>query len=283
MAAPALAALLCLGHFPSLAVTLVGLITMFAGYTAVYALNDLVDLHIDSAKVAQGGYNDDEGYVDGVLVRHPLAKNILSFSSGLAWAVGWAVVAIAGAYWLNPVCLYFFLAGCALEAVYCKLLRVSPWRSAINGVVKAIGPLAAVFAVQPAPSALFLSILFLWIFCWEIGGQNIPNDLTDLEEDRRFGAQTLPVKLGAERAAILSLAMLTATLFLHPLLLWASPLPIGGIDLLAAMAANFFILLRPVLNLAQRCERAQAMALFNRASFYPLATLGLVLLRMIIS
>ena len=43
MAAPALAALLCLGRFPSPAVTIVGLLTVFAGYTAVYALNDLVD------------------------------------------------------------------------------------------------------------------------------------------------------------------------------------------------------------------------------------------------
>ena len=60
MAAPALAALLVLGHFPSAAVTIIGVITVFAGYTAVYALNDIVDLRTDRQKVQIGGYRDDE-------------------------------------------------------------------------------------------------------------------------------------------------------------------------------------------------------------------------------
>ena len=280
MAAPALAALLCLGRFPPLPVVLVGLVTMFAGYTAVYALNDLVDLRIDRAKVGIGGYSDAEAYVDGVLVRHPMAKDVLSPKFGLAWASGWALVALIGAWWLNPVCLYLFLAGCLLEAIYCKLLRISPWRAVINGIVKSIGPLAAVYAVQPDPSVLFLGILFLWLFCWEVGGQNIPNDWTDIEEDRHFGAQTIPVRLGPRRAAILSLGLLTITLLLHPLLLWASPLIVTGLDLAAAVAVVYGLLLRPALHLAQGRERRWAMKLFNQASFYPLATLGLVLLRL---
>ena len=43
MATPPMAALLWLGHFPPFLVVIVGLITAFAGYTAVYALNDLID------------------------------------------------------------------------------------------------------------------------------------------------------------------------------------------------------------------------------------------------
>jgi 4-hydroxybenzoate polyprenyltransferase len=283
MAAPALAALLCLGYFPPPAVVLVGLATMFAGYTAVYALNDLVDLRIDRAKVGIGGYSDAESYVDGVLVRHPLAKNVLSFNAGLAWTAAWTLVTLAGAWWLNPVCLYLFLAGCLLEAIYCKLLRISPWRALINGIVKTIGPLAAVFAVQPQPSLLFLAILFMWFFCWEIGGQNIPNDWTDIEEDRHFGAKTIPVRLGLRRAAILSLVLLVAAFFLHPLLLWVSPLSVGGLDLAAAAAVAVWLLLRPALRLAQESERRSAMALFNQASFYPLASLGIVLFRLALS
>jgi len=38
--------------------------------------------------------------------------------------------------------------------------------------------MAAVVAVDPDPSAAFLIALFLSLFFWEIGGQNIPNDLT---------------------------------------------------------------------------------------------------------
>ncbi len=283
MAAPAVAALLCLGGFPPLSIVLVGALTMFAGYTAVYALNDLVDVRIDRAKVGIGGYSDADAYVDGVLVRHPLAKDVLSVPAGLTWALGWGLVALAGAWWLNPVCLYLFLAGCLLEAVYCKLLRISPWRAVVNGIVKTVGALAAVFAVQPQPDPLFLGLLFLWLFCWEIGGQNIPNDLTDIEEDRHFKAQTIPVRLGPRRAAILSLLLLTATLVLHPLLLWSSPLAVRGIDLAAAVAVVYFLLLRPALHLAQERERRRAMKLFNQASFYPLAALVLVLLRLMFS
>jgi 4-hydroxybenzoate polyprenyltransferase len=51
MATPALGALLWLGRFPSFDVILIGLITTFAGYTAVYALNDVIDYRVDKEKL----------------------------------------------------------------------------------------------------------------------------------------------------------------------------------------------------------------------------------------
>jgi len=51
MATPALGALLWLGRFPSLEVIVLGLITTFAGYTAVYALNDVIDYRVDKEKI----------------------------------------------------------------------------------------------------------------------------------------------------------------------------------------------------------------------------------------
>jgi 4-hydroxybenzoate polyprenyltransferase len=277
MAGPALAALLCLGHFPPLQVTLIGLITLFAGYTAVYALNDVIDYQTDKKKVRIGGYCDGENYLDGALIRHPMAKGALSLSAGLLWTICWGLVALAGAWWLNPVCLYIFLTGCILEGLYCILWRVSPLRAVVNGLVKTLGAVAAVYAVNPAPSILFLSVLFLWIFCWEIGGQNIPNDWTDIEEDRHFKAQTIPIRLGTQRASIISMAALTATLFLNFILLWVSPLVFSPLLLAAALAVNVWLLLWPALQLAQEQERRAAMILFNKASYYPLASLVLVL------
>ena len=246
IATPALAALLCLGHFPSLVTILLGLVTVFAGYTAVYALNDLVDYRADRQKVHAGGYGDGEDYLDGVLVRHPLAKGVLTLPEGMLWAGGWALVAMAGAWLLNPVCLYIFLAGGLLEALYCSLWRVTPLRALINGIVKALGALAAVYAVNPQPSIIFLIVLFGWIFFWEIGGQNIPNDWTDIEEDRRFKAKTIPVKLGLARAGLLALTCLVAAFFLTFLLMWISPLYLrfhspagpGRLGCLAAIAAS---------------------------------------------
>ena len=283
MAAPAAAALLVLGHFPPLSVTLIGLITVFAGYTAVYALNDVVDIGIDKKKVAIGGYSDDENYLDGALTRHPMAKGLLSLSSGLMWTLGWAAVAVAGAWWLNPVCLYIFLAGCALEGIYCLLWRVTPLRALVNGMVKTLGAIAAVYAVDPSPSVSFLLVLFLWIFFWEIGGQNIPCDWTDIEEDRHFRAKTIPVHLGVHRAGMIAAVTLVCAMFLHFCLFWISPLKFGALIMVGALAVNIYFLLWPVLKLSEGRDRQDAMNLFNKASYYPVATLALALIVIIAS
>ena len=223
IATPALAALLCLGPFsPRSLPPCWGWVTVFAGYTAVYALNDIVDYRSDREKVSAGGYGDGEDYLDGVLVRHPLAKGVLTLPEGVLWAGGWALVAMIGAWLLNPVCFAIFLAGGLLEATYCLLWRVTPFRALINGIVKSLGAVAAVYAVTPQPSIIFLIVLFAWIFFWEIGGQNIPNDWTDIEEDRRFKARTIPVKLGPARAGMLAMACLVAAFFLTFLLVWVS-------------------------------------------------------------
>jgi 4-hydroxybenzoate polyprenyltransferase len=277
MATPALAALLYLGNWPTLPVMVIGILTVFAAYTAVYALNDVIDFRTDKQKVCGGGCCDGEDYLDGALIRHPLAKGVLSLSAGLTWTLAWALIALAGAWLLNPVCMYILLAGCVLEAIYCLLWRVTPLRTVISGLVKTLGAVAAVYAVDPDPSILFLVVLVLWLFWWEIGGQNIPNDWTDIEEDRRFNARTVPVVLGLRRSSIISLTALVCAMFLNLLLFWLSPLDFGPLLPFLVLAANAWLLLWPALRLQERLERQTAMMLFNRASYYPLANLALVL------
>ncbi|MDL2321000.1 UbiA family prenyltransferase [Desulfosarcina sp. OttesenSCG-928-B08] len=279
LATPALAALLWLGHFPPLPVTLLGLVTVFAGYTAVYALNDLVDYRADREKVKAGGYADGEDFLDGVLVRHPLAKGVLRVSEGIAWTAFWAVVAMVGAWQLNPVCFFIFLLGAALEVVYCRLWQVTPLRGLVNGLVKSMGAMAAVFAVDPSPSAGFLLVFLCLIFFWEIGGQNIPNDWTDMEEDRRFNAKTLPIRLGRGRAGQVATVCLVTAFFITFLVLWVSPLTFGPVYLLGVTGLGVWLLLLPALRLNQENDRRVAMDLFNHASYYPLSLLGVTLVR----
>uniref|UniRef100_A0A7V6A5I3 Ubiquinone biosynthesis protein UbiA n=1 Tax=Desulfobacca acetoxidans TaxID=60893 RepID=A0A7V6A5I3_9BACT len=276
LATPGLAALLCLGGFPPARVLLLGIITVFAGYTAVYALNDLVDYRTDIAKI-KAGRQIEAGYLDGVLVRHPMAQGLLSFREGLLWALAWTAVALTGAYLLNPVCALIFLAGAILETVYCLMLRVSHWRTLVSGVVKTLGGIAAAFAVNPQPSPVFLVLLFLWIFTWEIGGQNVPNDWHDLEEDLRWRAQTIPVRYGAGGSARVILASLGATVLLLPLLQSASPLPFSWHLKLLSLAAGLGLLILPAWRLYLEQERSRATALFNCASYYPLVILFLTL------
>ena len=273
LATPALAAVLAQGGIPSARVVLLGLLTAFAGYTAVYALNDLVDYRADREK-AEAGFIAPSADLDAMFVRHPMAQGFLTFREGLFWAGGWALVALIGAYRLNPVCAWIFLAASVLEGIYCLLLRVHPLRTLVSGVVKTSGGVAAVFAVDPRPSFLFVIGLFAWLFLWEIGGQNVPNDWTDVEEDRRLGARTLPVHLGAVGASRVVLGSLGAAACLGCVLPLLAPAGTSVLAVTGSAVAEVYLLGLPSLRLFRTRTPEAASALFNWASYYPLVVLG---------
>ncbi len=281
MTTPILAAILALGGFPSFGVMILGLITAFSGYTAVYALNDVVDYRNDLEKVRLGGYDDSETYLDGVMIRHPLAKGALKPYQGIAWVIGWSIIALVGAYLLNPVCVWIFLGGVSLEIIYCRMWQTTPYRTIVNGAVKNCGPIAAIVAVTWPTSYLFVLLFFLWIFFWEIGGQNIPADWTDIEEDRRFHAQTIVVKFGPDRASVISFMALAVALPFGILVFLASPMPAHLLTLIMGTIFHLYLLLLPARALQRTKNRNEAITLFNRASYYPAAILVLVLLQMV--
>jgi 4-hydroxybenzoate polyprenyltransferase len=282
MATPGLAALLWLGEFPSFGTIALGLVTAFAGYTAVYALNDLVDYRTDKEKLRLGGFQDSRNYLDAAIVRHPLAQGFLSIKEGLIWAVAWSVVALIGAFLLNPLCVLIFLAGCALEIVYCMMWKVTPFRNLVSGVVKTCGPMAGVFAVDRDPSLFFLVFLFLWLFSWEIGGQNIPNDWAEIEEDEKLQARTMLVQYGAAKASTIVLGSIIFAVILNLLLLRLSVLRFGIPFLAGFFVIGLVLLLLPAYRLYTNRERQNALTLFKRASYYPPACLILVTIRILI-
>ena len=283
MCTAALASLLWLGHFPSFRIIGLGLITVFAGYTAVYALNDVVGYRSDKKKVQQGNLRgiDDCEDLDAILVRYPMARGLLSFKEGLVWAVVWALLALIGAYLLNPICVLIFIGGCILETFYCLMWNISPSRTLLSGVVKAAGPIAAVFAVDPNPSVPYLIVLFCLIFFWEIGGQNVPNDWMDIEEDVRFGARSIPIRFGVEQAKVIIFGSMIMTVILSGLLLILSPAAFGLPFIIAYAFVGFYFLLLPTIKLYQTEENSHAMILFNKASYYPLALLVLIAVKAI--
>jgi 4-hydroxybenzoate polyprenyltransferase len=237
IAAPALAALLCLGAFPSWPVILLGLAAAFAGYTAVYALNDLVDFKIDQEKMKRYSPNKAEDYLDAMLIRHPVAQGVLSYKKGLFWVLAWGALALVAAYTLNPVCALILLLGVGLEIVYCLTITVTHLRTLVSGVVKTLGGIAGVFAVDPHPSLGFLLILFAFLFFWEIGGQKVPADWYDIEEDRRYGAKTIPVRFGHRGAGLIVLISLGLTVILSLGLFAASPVDLSPLYAAAVLVA----------------------------------------------
>jgi 4-hydroxybenzoate polyprenyltransferase len=269
IATPAVAALLWYGSLPPLGIILLGLITAFAGYTAVYALNDLVDHRADRKKLAGGGFKETKNYLDALLIRHPVARGLLTFEEGLWWTAGWALLALAGAYLLNPVCALIFLIACLLETIYCLLWKTSPLRVFISGTVKTAGGMAAVFAVDPTPSFSFLVLCFFWLFFWEIGGQNIPADWTDIAEDRLLQAKTIPLQLGPGPTTWMILSSLIVAMALNVALLGHSRLEGKLPPITAAACAGLYLLLLPAYALFKAREKSRAAILFNKASYYP--------------
>lgn len=272
MATPGMGVLLWLGAFPAPAVIALGLLTAFSGYTAVYALNDLIDVRPDRQKIRDGapGYARD---LDSVYVRHPIAQGMLSFREGVIWMAGWAALALAGSFMLNPFCTLIFAAACLLEVIYCLLLKVTWLRGIISGVVKNSGAMAAVVAVDPSPRAEYMVALFLWLFFWEIGGQNVPNDWADLDEDRRLRAKTIPVRFGVDPSAWIVCASLALASAMSVAILCAAPGSLGGAYVAGAALAALYFLMWPAARLMRVKTPEAAAALFNRASYYPLAML----------
>lgn len=276
MMAPVFAALVYLGHFPNPGIVLAGVITVFSGYTAVYALNDIAGYRDDKKNIQPV---DEKGTdLDSILIRHPLAQGVISLKYAAVWAGFWSVVAVLGAYYLNPACILIFLGGALLEIIYCFLLKISYLRIVINGFVKAAGPVAAVFAVDKNPNALFLCLIFIFFFLWEAGGQNIPNDYTDIEEDRQINAKTLPLVFGREMASFLIMGFLGAALCVMTIVFFMSPVDFSWFSYLVFGTGSFFLLILPAQKLRKTGLNQAAMTLFNKASYYPLFLLCVVLM-----
>jgi 4-hydroxybenzoate polyprenyltransferase len=275
LAAPGFVAVLWLGDFPHWQIILLSIFTAFAAYTAIYALNDLVGIAVDREKFVKGGIK--EGYsVEASDMRYPLAQNILSYRSGLLWFAFWFTAAIIGSYLLNPVIVFILIAATVLEVIYCLLLKVTYWRTLVSGLVKASGPIAAVFVVDANPSPNFLLLLFSWILFWEIGGQNVPADWNDTIEDQRVGAKTIPIQFGFQKAGLVVLTALGLTVITSLLLPSISPLPLGLPYLIASALVGYFLLLQPGFQLYKLQEGRLAARLFDKASYYPLTQLAII-------
>lgn len=271
IAAPAFCALLWPGDFPPPSIIILSLFTAFSGYTAVYALNDLAGYKTDKEKmkraIAYHGYS-----VESAEMRHPVAQGVLSYKMAMLWTSFWFAASIIGAYMLNPIIVIILLVAGVCEAAYCMLLKVTYWRFILSGFVKAAGPISAVFVVNhsPAPGPLFF--LFMWVFFWEVGGQNIPADWNDQEEDKLIGSKTIPVCFSENVSKKIVLISVLLAVGMGSLLPLISPVSLGWPYMLASAIIGGILLLMPAYKLYNAPSiSSHPSRLFSLASYYPLA------------
>ncbi|MCL5123797.1 MAG: UbiA family prenyltransferase [Deltaproteobacteria bacterium] len=278
VATPAMVAMLQLGHFPQLSTIIIGLIAAFSGYTAVYAMNDLIDVSVDRERLALKNVPRSFSDIDTVMVEHPVAKGLLSFRKGIFWVIFWTAVAMVTITVLNPVCLLIFLVSACCEALYCKLLKITHWKIVSSAIVKASGGLAGVYAVNPQPDPAFVVFSFLWLACWEIGGQNIANDIVDMEEDLKVGAKTIvTVRSLSKSVYVLLVAASMATFAGVTIFLLAGP-GVGWIYPVGATVLGYLLILGPAKLVYESPSPKTAAVLFNRTSFMPIAFLALTVI-----
>lgn len=276
LATPAMAAMLWLGQFPPASIVILGLITAFSGYTAVYALNDLVDHRVDRERLRVREQSRIRFDVDEIMVPHPVAQGLLSFGSGLRWCLFWAVLALAGAWILNPLCAFLFVISAALEVLYCKLLRITHLKIIASAAVKSIGGLVGVLAVDPHPSPGFVALLMLWLAAWEVGGQNIPNDMVDMVEDAKVSARTTLTVKGTQEGVFRLVAAISMAAACGLAVYWFAGDGVGLLYPIGAALLGWTLLLEPARRVYYDPGSASAETLFNRASYLPVSFLVLV-------
>jgi 4-hydroxybenzoate polyprenyltransferase len=273
LATPMAAALLCIGRFPPISTIILGLITVFAGYASIYALNDVTDYQLDRKRMGELPREQACFDLDCIFVRHPLAQGLITFAGGMVWTALWGLIALVGAALLNPVCAAIFIVGAVLEVIYCKFYAYSQWKILVAATVKNLGSLAAIYAVNPDPPLHFIVMIFLWIALWEVGGQNIPNDLVDMGEDRRLGGKTIPVVYGPNLSILIILITLIASFVLGLGLIFFSPLAFKGGYIVGAIVSGLLFLLLPLKKFLAERDTSKSINLFNQASLYPVGIL----------
>ena len=92
IAHPALGAVVVFGGAPRPFTIVFGLLAAFSGYTAVFAMNDLMDFKVDSEKL--GGYAGRRECfdIDSVGLRHPIAQGCVAWRAALGWVIFWSVL-----------------------------------------------------------------------------------------------------------------------------------------------------------------------------------------------
>ena len=237
------------GSFPFLDAGLVFLV-VFLVSGAGNAINDYFDIRIDSI-------NRPERPIPSGRVQ---AKEALYFSYFL-FALGTLL-----AFSINYVCGLIALFNSLLLVMYAKTLKGTPLLGNLSigyltGSVFLFG--ASIFGLG---GIKVLSVLFL-LAALAITAREIVKDIEDMEGDRREGADTLPIRIGAKKAGNLAVLIGLLAVLLSPLPYFMSILGLSYLYLVFLADLGFFA---AILQLLVRNNPTKSSKMFKIAMFFAL-------------
>ena len=97
-----------------------------------------------------------------------------------------------------------------------------------------------------------------------------------------MNAKTIPIRWGLAVANRIILVTIWLTLGMSTVVFYFSQVNYGLIFVGMSLALGVYLLLLPALKLNKSRQHSHAMALFNKASYYPLALLMIVLVKILI-
>jgi 4-hydroxybenzoate polyprenyltransferase len=185
------------------------LVAMVAARSAAMAFNRLVDARFDA--------------LNPRTANRELPRGVMRASEATAFVVVSALVFVAAAWQLNPICLALSPLALAIVFWYSLAKRYTTWTQLFLGLAMAVAPVGGWLAVgggwgwEPW-------LLGLAIGTW-VGGFDILYACQDLEFDRAQGLRSIPARFGVRTALAMSRLMHATTAVCLVAMAWVTPLP----------------------------------------------------------
>ena len=275
-----LAAIFATGHIPDIRTIVIGIFACLFGTGALIGLNDLLDVSLDRRRMAAEG-EATELDLGSLFIHHPVAKGIISMTTGVIWVTVLSILSLSLITMLKPGLWPLFLVIAVCVALYSIVGRYTYFKFFFVAMAVTLGALSGWLVVARGPLNITTFLLFgVWTYLWEIGGRNVPNDFNDVDEDAALGVKTIPVVLGKARAGkIVFWALLASFLVSLPLLvLTGMPLIFIGGEVLI----SFYLLLIPGYALLRDPRPEISRKLYNKSAIFPLVLLLLLMVNLLL-